>query len=200
MAINPSDRVSARQRLLAVGSLSISLALSTSLLHAADASGDTTMPISNRPAVVELDEGSVVVTAEIAAPLERTFRALASPEVVDWWIRPGVFNTEQWTGEVRVGGHWQAAGLFRGRRYVSDGEFLEVDPPRLLVHTWHGVGAPGPTTTLTYRLEAINHGTRITLRQAGFASREASADFGIGWVTSFERLAAIISAEHESRH
>jgi len=38
-------------------------------------------------------EESVVVSVEVAAPAERTFQALASRDVVDWWVRPGVFNT-----------------------------------------------------------------------------------------------------------
>ena len=56
------------------------------------------------------------------------------------------------------------------RPYVIEGEFLEVDPPRKLVHTWHSVGAPSAPTTVTYALEPLDGATRITLRHSGFAA------------------------------
>lgn len=159
----------------------------------------TTSRLTNTGArsVTDVGEGQVLVRVEIAAPPERVFRALSSPEIVHWWVRPGVFNTAEWTGEVRVGGRWRASGLFRGEAYATEGEFLEVDPPRRLVHTWHGVGAPGAPTTVEYVLEGIDGGTRITLRHSGFTSREASANFGVGWETSFERLAEILGTERK---
>jgi uncharacterized protein YndB with AHSA1/START domain len=120
---------------------------------------------------------------------------VASHEIVDWWVRPGVFNTTEWTGDVRVDGRWRASGVASGRPYVLEGEFREVDPPRKLVHTWRGVGAPGAPTTVTYVLEPLVGGTRITLRHSGFTARESCANTGIGWETSFERLAGLLSPD-----
>ena len=51
--------------------------------------------------------GSILATVEVAASAERVFRALASREIVDWWVRHGVFDTTQWQGDVRIGGHWR---------------------------------------------------------------------------------------------
>jgi uncharacterized protein YndB with AHSA1/START domain len=149
----------------------------------------------NPRAVVEAGEDSVLLTVEIAASPDRVFRALASRDVVDWWTRPGVFDTREWAGDVRVGGSWRASGLFRGEPYVTEGGFLEVDPPRRLVHTWRGVGAPGAPTTVACDLLEIAGGTRVRLRHWGFASREACAGFGLGWQTSLERLAEILAAD-----
>jgi uncharacterized protein YndB with AHSA1/START domain len=144
---------------------------------------------SRARAVADLAEGHILATVEIAAPPERVFRALASPELLDWWVRPGVFDTREWTGDVRVGGRWRASGVGKGRPYVLEGEFLEVDPPQKLLHTWRTAGAPGAPTTVTYLLERLDGGTRITLRHAGFTSRETCANTAVGWETSFERLA-----------
>jgi hypothetical protein len=58
-------------------------------------------------AVADFAEGSVVASVEIAASPERVFLALASKEIVDWWVRPGVFDTREWSGDVRVGGRWR---------------------------------------------------------------------------------------------
>ena len=114
------------------------------------------------------------------------------PDVItDWWVRPGVFDTREWAGEVRVGGRWRATGMARGEPYVLEGEFLEVDPPRRLVHTWHTPGKPG-TTTVTYDLEPAPAGTRITLRHSGLRSPEACTATCTAWQTSFERLVQIL--------
>src|SRR5262249_6853307 len=120
-------------------------------------------------AVADLEEGLILATAEIAATPERIFQALASTEVCAWWVRPGVFDTREWAGDVRVGGRWQASGIGNGHPYTIGGEFLEVDRPRKLVHSWHAVGAPGTPTTVALRLEPIDGGTRLTLRHSGFA-------------------------------
>jgi uncharacterized protein YndB with AHSA1/START domain len=93
---------------------------------------------------------------------------------------------------VRPGGHWRAAGVGRGQPYALEGEFLEVDAPRKLVHTWKAVGAPGQPTTVTYLLEPSGAGTRVTLHHTGFASPETCKNTGIGWDTSFARLAELL--------
>src|SRR5436853_7432879 len=119
-------------------------------------------------AVADTANGQIFANVEIAVPPERVFRALASKEVCDWWVRPGVFNTTQWSGDVRVGGRYRTAGIARGAPYAIEGEFLEVDPPRKLVMTWHRAGAPGQPTVVTYMLEQLDGGTRLTLRHTGF--------------------------------
>jgi uncharacterized protein YndB with AHSA1/START domain len=79
-------------------------------------------------AVADLSAGLVLATVEVAAPPERTFQALASRDVLRWWVRPGVFDTREWTGDVRPGGSWRASGIGGGKPYVLDGEFTEVIP------------------------------------------------------------------------
>lgn len=145
-------------------------------------------------AVADLTEGQILASVEVAAPPERVFRALASPEIVDWWVRPGVFDTRRWAGDVRVGGHWEASGVGGGRPYALEGAFLEVEPPRKLVHTWYPAGAPAAATTLAYLVEAgdAGTGTRITLRHSGFGSREVCSNTCMGWETSFARLAELL--------
>jgi uncharacterized protein YndB with AHSA1/START domain len=155
----------------------------------------TTITNSPAQAVADLSNGSILATVEIAAPPERVFRALASKEIVDWWVRPGVFDTREWSGDVRVGGRWRASGIGNGRPYVLEGEFLEVDPPRKLVHTWHPAGAPGTPTTVTYLLERLDGGTRVTLRHQGIAAPAVCTNTCIGWETSFERLAELLASE-----
>ena len=150
-------------------------------------------PSSTARAVADLFEGQILASVEIAAPPERVFKALTSREIADWWIRPGIFDTYEWTGDVRKGGRWRASGVANGQTFALEGEYLEVDPPKKLVHTWRRVGAPGATTTVTYLLQKQDGGTRLTLRHSGFKPPEASVTTCAGWEASFERLAELLS-------
>ena len=144
-------------------------------------------------AVSDLVDGSVVASVEIAKTPDRVFQALASREVITWWVNPGVFDTREWTGDVRVGGSWSASGVARGAPYTLVGEFLEVDPPRKLVQTWQMKGTPGSPSTVTYMLETIPGGTRLTVRHSGIAAPDQRANVGAGWRSSFDQLAEIMS-------
>jgi RNA polymerase sigma-70 factor (ECF subfamily) len=144
-------------------------------------------------AVADLPEGRILATVEVDASPERVFAALASSEITRWWVRPGVFDTTEWAGDVRVGGRWRASGNARDTRYVLEGEFLEVDAPRKLAHTWHRLEGPGAPTRVAYVVEAVDGGTRLTLRHEGFASREVCSATCIGWETSLDRLAQYLS-------
>jgi uncharacterized protein YndB with AHSA1/START domain len=140
-------------------------------------------------------DNELALSVVLPAPAERVFRALSTREITDWWVRPGVFDTREWTGDLRSGSRWRAAGTSRGQPYVATGEILEVDPPRRLVHSWDGVGAPNEPSILTYVLEPLASGTRLHLRQSGFASPIACREFATGWETSFARLAEILEQE-----
>ena len=145
-------------------------------------------------AVADFTEGAIVASVDIAATPERVFKALSTAEVADWWVRPGIFDTREWSGDVRVGGRWRSSGIARGASYTLEGEFLEVDPPRKLVFTWQRVGTRGaPRTTVTYLLERLDGGTRLRLRHDGFPSSEAGAGASAGWETSFARLKEILA-------
>jgi uncharacterized protein YndB with AHSA1/START domain len=143
-------------------------------------------------AVADVVDGLVVASVEIARTPERVFQALSSREIVDWWVNPGVFDTREWSGDVRVGGRWRASGIARGAPYALEGEFLEVDPPRKLVQTWHRQGTPGAPSTLTYLLEPIAGGTRLTVRHAGIVAPEQRQNMSAGWRTSCDRLSEIL--------
>jgi len=146
-------------------------------------------------AVADLPEGRLLASVVIPASPERVFRALTSSEITSWWVRPGVFDTREWSGDLRVGGRWRASGVARGEPYAQGGEFLEIDAPNRLVHTWDGAGKPGAPCTVAYDLEGVDGGTRVTLRQSGFASRDTCGAFAIGWETSFDRLVECLTPQ-----
>jgi uncharacterized protein YndB with AHSA1/START domain len=134
-------------------------------------------------AVADLSEGTILASVEIAASPERVFRALASEELVKWWGSPDTYRTTQWTGELRVGGAWRTEGVGAdGKPFTVGGEFIEVDPPRKLVQTWRAAWDDNQVTKITYRLEPIANGTRVTVRHEGFGTRRDSCDgHAAGW-------------------
>lgn len=136
---------------------------------------------------------SLTASVDVAAGPDRVFRALASEEITGWWVRPGVFDTREFEGDVRPGGAWRCSGVFRGEPYAIEGQYGVVDAPRHLSQTWHPVGAPpAATSTVSYNLEATDGGTRVTLTHGPFGSPEAAESNAVGWQTSFERLIEIL--------
>ena len=71
---------------------------------------------SKARAVADLAEGYIRAGVEIAALPERVFRALSSKEIVNWWVRPGVFRTTEWIGDARERWPWVGDELQAPRR------------------------------------------------------------------------------------
>lgn len=145
-------------------------------------------------AVYDTAAGRLLAGVDLSVPPERVYQALVGREVTAWWVNPGVFDTREWEAEPRVGGKWRATGIGRGKPYVLEGEFTEVDPPRKLVHTWRSVGGPAQDTTVSYLMDPIGSGTHLTLRHEGFVDATACVRTCIGWESSLEALARILGA------
>ncbi len=143
-------------------------------------------------AVADVASGMLLAAVEIKAAPERVFRALSSEEIVRWWGSADTYRTTRWTGELRVGGAWRAEGVGAdGKPFSVGGEFVEIDPPRKLVQTWRADWDGGHTTTITYRLQPIAGGTRVTVRHEGFGDRvESCAGHAAGWERVLTWLAA----------
>jgi len=124
-------------------------------------------------AVADVERGMVLATVEIAAAPERVFEALVRAEdVLRWWGSEDSHRTTEWEADVRPGGKWRAGGkMTDGRAYKIEGEYCEVEPPHKLVFTWRPDWDAPHETRVTYMLEALDGGTRLTLRHEGFATR-----------------------------
>jgi uncharacterized protein YndB with AHSA1/START domain len=127
-------------------------------------------------AVADLSQGTILATVDVAATPDRVFRALTTPEeIIRWWGSDEAYRTTAWTQDLRVGGAWRAEGRSSDdTTFWVEGEFVEIDPPRKLVHTWKAPWDGGHVTTVTYRLDATPVGTRVTVRHEGFSGRPES--------------------------
>lgn len=147
-------------------------------------------------AVADLTGGTIIATVEIAAPIERVFRAItSSEEIVRWWGAPDVYTTTEWVSDVRPGGKFRAGGAMPdGSPFGIEGEYLEVEPHHTLVHTWAPDFDEGQVTTVRYRLDAIEGGTKVTLRHEGFQGREEScSSHALGWEQVLDWLSGFVA-------
>lgn len=69
-----------------------------------------------------------------------------------------------------------------GKRVFVAGEVLEVDPPRLLRHTYVFTMKPETVTEVTWTLEEVPEGCRVTLRHAGWTTEKDAHKHAAGWV------------------
>lgn len=142
------------------------------------------------------DQNAVLAEIFIAAPPARVFQAISDPnQLPKWWRQEGLYEVTKSTMDLRPGGKWRSEGAGAdGTAFWVEGEYLEVDPPRRLVHTWVS-SYKGVDTVVYWDLEPepINAlhpsgprksgtGTRVRLRQEGFAGNlESAKGHGEGW-------------------
>jgi uncharacterized protein YndB with AHSA1/START domain len=155
------------------------------------------------------DQDAIVAEIFIAAPPERVFQALTDPaQLPRWWGQNGMYRITESTADVRPGGKWSSVGVGAdGTSFRVDGEYLEVDPPRLLVHTWIKSWPGGPQQTIVrWELEPrqvhglqqrgplrMGTGTVVRLRHEGFTGAlEAARDHAKGWQLVMGWLQAFI--------
>jgi uncharacterized protein YndB with AHSA1/START domain len=129
--------------------------------------------------------------------VEREIAIAASPETV-WDLLVDPDQASRWMGcsvafDLRPGGRYRVEVL-PGR--VASGEFVVIDPPRRLVHTWGwepGSGsavAPG-STTIEYELVPDGRGTLLRFRHGDLPGPEAAASHAHGWDHYLGRLTAV---------
>lgn len=148
-------------------------------------------------ALITPDNDVVVAEILIAAPPARVFAAIADPkQTAQWWGQKGMYRIIESHADVRKGGRWLSRGVGAdGTEFKVEGEYLEVDPPRLLVHTWKPSYSNVGETVVRWELEArevhglhhagperVGTGTLVRIRHSGFAGDiEQASRHGEGW-------------------
>jgi uncharacterized protein YndB with AHSA1/START domain len=130
----------------------------------------------------------------IAAPAERVFKALVDPsQVVQWWGQTGIYRCTKFEADLRIGGTWRSVGVDGdGRQFEISGEYLEVDPPRLLSSTWVATWTGDAKTRVRWELEPSGNGTIVRIRHSGFAAHPELAQAYRGWPRMLTWLQALL--------
>jgi len=159
------------------------------------------------------DNDSIVAEVFIAAPPARVFDAISDPnQRAGWWGLKGSvpdvtsFRVTEAKSDLRVGGKWSNDGVTgEGKRIHLEGEYLEIDPPRLLIHTRIADFVGNIKTIVRWELEArdvhglhsggthrVGTGTLLKVRHSGFAGHLDQAhghrkgwEASLGWLQAF---------------
>ena len=159
-------------------------------------------------ATITPDQDTIIAEIFIAAPPERVFQAITDPsQVPRWWGQRDMYRTTEWHADLRPGGKWSSVGVGSdGKPFRVEGEYLEVDPPRLLVHTWIASWTGPLKTVVRWELQAqsvhglhpsgpkrAGTGTLLKLRHEGFAvAPGAVTSHADGWKHVMGWLAAFV--------
>jgi len=145
--------------------------------------------------VVAPDQEAITIDTFIAAPPERVFQAITDPsQLVQWWGQPGAYRTTNLQIDLRRGGYWRSSGVGAdGKPFHVEGEYREVDPPRVLAYTWRPSYRQIPETLVRWQLEAEDKGTRVRLNHSGFVgAADACKDHGNGWMKVLSWMQAFV--------
>src|SRR5258705_499727 len=104
------------------------------------------------------------VRRDLAAPVERVWRAFADPAPLAAWFWPARFRTTVTTANL-VGGRYRIDGP--GAGIAVAGEYVERQRPHRLAFTWRWDGDP-ERTLVTIDLRPAGDGTALLLRHTGF--------------------------------
>ncbi|HWA76439.1 MAG TPA: SRPBCC domain-containing protein [Polyangiaceae bacterium] len=147
----------------------------------------------------------VVVTRRFAAPPQEIYRAHTDPEMLQQWL----LGPDGWTMpvcivEARPGGkiryEW-ADG--KGRGFSLTGEFIELDPPRRIVHV-ERMHMPGPTPDNRVETTFVADGTgtlmtmRMTLPNAETRKSMLATGMERGMEASYQRLERQLAGENRA--
>lgn len=144
------------------------------------------------------DNDAIVAEIFIAAPPSRVFEAISDPgQTPQWWGQKDMYRLTDCKSDFRPGGKWMNKGVGKdGKEFQVEGEYLEIDSPRLLVLTWIPSFANSIKTTLRWELEArdvhslhqhsthrAGTGTLVKIHHSGFAGNlEALQAHTQGWI------------------
>ncbi len=128
----------------------------------------------------------------INATPEKVWEALTKPEIVKEYL----FGTNLVTDWV-VGGPISYQGEWEGKPYEDKGTVLEFTPPSKIVSTyWSSMGglpdAPENYNTLTYELESVDGGTKLTLLQDNNSTEEKRDHSQRNWTLVLNKMKEIL--------
>jgi uncharacterized protein YndB with AHSA1/START domain len=152
------------------------------------------------------DNDAILAEIFIAAPPARVFEAIADvKQRAQWWGQKGTFHVTDSKSDFRPGGKWSDDGVGPGgQRFHMEGEYLEIVPPRLLVHTRTADFVGDFLTIVRWELEPrdvhglhdsgthkVGTGTLVRVRHSGFAGHvDQAKSHQTGWTASMFWLKA----------
>ena len=177
-------------------------------------------------ATITPDHDTIIAEVFIAAPPARVFDAITDPKQrAKWWgvkgpTAPGPhrvvpFRVTEAASDLRVGGEWSNVAIREdGRQFRLKGKYLEIDPPRLLVHTRAADYMGNFETIVRWELEPrdvhglnssgtqrMGTGTLLRLRHSGFGAHpDQGKSHYQGWCASLVWLRDFVEKNETVDH
>jgi uncharacterized protein YndB with AHSA1/START domain len=123
---------------------------------------------------------SVIVEREMPFPLEKVWRALTQPHLIEEWLMKNDFKPV--VGDrFKLSADWGSV----------DCKVLAVEPNKTLSYTWEAYGLE---SVVTWTLTATNTGTNLRMEQSGFREDQQQAYQGakFGWQKFFGALEQVV--------
>lgn len=135
---------------------------------------------------------SIVVERTVPHPINKVWRALTAPDLIEEWLMPNDFAPvvgHRFTFRARPIPGWSG---------VTNCEVLTVDEPHQLSYRW-GDGTEsdsGLRTVVTWTLTPVPEGTHIRMEHAGFRPQDEQGYRGMGggWPHVLERLGEVAAS------
>jgi len=127
-------------------------------------------------------------SVRIDAPIDDVWAAVTTPILIKGWFF-GVDTEAEW----KVGGKLVHRGEYQGKPYIDQGEILEFEPPRRLVHShWSDASGlpdqPENHEVVSWHLIDDAGGTRLTITEQNLPSEEAVATSEAAWKGALQSL------------
>lgn len=133
---------------------------------------------------------SITVEREFPHPVEKIWRALTQPHLIEEWLMKNDFKPA-------VGHRFNLHGEWGG---VLDCEVLVIEPDRALSYRWdfaHDDAAYDLRSVVTFTLSPTGNGTHLRVEQSGFRPDQKQAYGGakLGWKQFLEKLEQVVARQ-----
>jgi len=142
---------------------------------------------------------ALVLRRTFKAPRSKVFEAWTKPEQLRQWFGPAGTTAPEVTLDLREGGKFRIVIVDSdGDRNIAVGTFTKIRPPENLAFTWCWESNDPPDiydTQVTIEFVELGGDTEMVFNHAGFRKTESRNGHEKGWSTSFDKLAAFVTAE-----
>lgn len=138
------------------------------------------------------EEKILLKTLDINAIPRTVWNALTNPEIIKEWL----FGTNV-ISEWKAGSPILFTGIWQGTEYKDKGNIIRFETEKVFQYNYwsHFSGladSPENYTVITFELLPISTGTRLTLRQTNFPTKEGYEHSDKNWDATLQLMKSII--------
>ena len=139
---------------------------------------------------------SVTIVRRIKASPAKVWAAITQPELMMQWWGPDAGPTLHVEVDVRPGGRFSVVfRLENGEEHNPTGIYREVVPEQKLVFTWDLPGVAEPESLVTFLLEPIDIGTKLTLIHTQLPDEAMRRSHEQGWSGLLDKLPVFLGVK-----